>query len=715
MAGTWRSASVALALATSVCATVFDAQQNAPSSGSREGTLPVILSIEDDRASTRSDLDALLAATRGPTGQVALRALGRLERRDVITDLLPFLAAPTTRGTAATALGLALRGPALDGVPHGQQEGVVLEALIAAGNMELSASQPAALAPITRALGRLPVEDVDSFKRVETFLRGVLEKPFPASADAPHITAARGLESLARLRRKVATLDEDTIDRLRIVARTLDPGRAEHQRNALTALIAAQGVDADTLRAALTRDDGQVRRLAVLALSGSGSVIDEEDRIGYIRKALADASYMVRFEAVRAWVRRGAKEHGCQPLLDALNDQSMHVMLAAIDALGDVCRDDASITSRLASEARTPRPQGRWQREMHAFVALAKRDRERAGISMLAFAMHPTWQVRMYTARAAALVDDVAVLTRLASDSEDNVAEAALAPLRRLIGAESDQLFVDVLNRRTRIVLRNSVRPYEVIRTAAMALENAASTPALVAALAGALERITAEQCETSRDTRLALIARLAQLGSAAQASTLLPLLQDIDPKVATAAAQVITQWTGKVATIDTPRQKSADIPTAEELTKLVRLSFEMDSGRRFEVSLNPGEAPLARKRVLAAVRAGYYNNLTFHRVVPNFIIQGGSPGANEYCGDCPFMRDEVGGMHVRGTIGISTRGPDTGDAQIFINLVDNPRLDFDYTVFARVCSGMDVVDEISEGDRIAGVAVLPPSDRCGG
>jgi cyclophilin family peptidyl-prolyl cis-trans isomerase/HEAT repeat protein len=533
--------------------------------------------------------------------------------------------------------------------------------------------------------------------------------------DAPHVTAARGLESLARLRQKVATLDEETIDRLRNIARTLDPRRAAHQRNAVAALIAAQGVDAETLRAALTRDDAQVRRLAVLALSGSGSAIDDEERVAHIRKALADSSYMVRFEAVRAWVRRGVKEHGCQPLLDALNDRSVHVVLAALDALGDVCRDDASITSRLASESRTPRPQGRWQREMHAFVALAKRDRERAAISMLAFAMHPTWQVRMYTARAAAIVDDVAVLTRLASDPEDNVAEAALAPLRRLVGAESDALFVDVLNRRTRTVLRNTVRPYEVIRTAALALENAAPTPALAAALAGALERITAEQCETSRDTRLALITRLAQLGSPAQASALTPLLKDIDPKVAAAAAQVLTQWTGKVATIDTPRQKSADIPTAEELTKLVRVSFEMESGRRFDISLDPAEAPLARKRFLAAVRAGYYNNLTFHRVVPNFVIQGGSPGANEYCGDCPFMRDEVGRMHERGTIGISTRGPDTGDAQIFINLVDNPRLDFDYTVFARVCSGMDVVDEIVEGDRIAEAAVLPPTESCGG
>ncbi len=520
---------------------------------------------------------------------------------------------------------------------------------------------------------------------------------------------------MARLRRKVATLDEETMARLRIIARTLERSRASQQRNALAALIAAQGVDAETLAIVLARDDDQVRRLAVLALSGSGSAIEDEERIGYIRKALSDTSYMVRLEAVRAWTRRGVALHGCQPLLDALNDPSRHVVLASLDALGDVCRDDESITSRLASESRTPRPQGPWQREAHAFVALAKRDRERAAISMLTFAMHPTWQVRMYAARAAAIVDDVAVLTRLASDPEDNVAEAALGPLRRLIGAESDPLFIEVLNRRTRTVQRKSVRPYEVIRTAALALDKAAPTPALVQALAGALERITAEQCETSRDTRLALIDRLAQLGSPAQVSTLTPLLKDIDPKVAQAAATVVTQWTGKVAEIDTPHEKSTNIPTVEALSNRVRVSFEMDSGRRFDVQLDALDAPLARTRFLAGVRTGYYNNLTFHRVVPNFIIQGGSPGANEYCGDCPFMRDEVGRMHERGTIGISTRGPDTGDAQIFINLVDNPRLDFDYTVFARVCTGMAVVDEIVEGDRIAQVQILPPSDNCGG
>jgi peptidyl-prolyl cis-trans isomerase B (cyclophilin B) len=121
-------------------------------------------------------------------------------------------------------------------------------------------------------------------------------------------------------------------------------------------------------------------------------------------------------------------------------------------------------------------------------------------------------------------------------------------------------------------------------------------------------------------------------------------------------------------------------------------------------------QAPLARWRFIRLVRDRYYDGLTFHRVVPNFVIQGGSPNANEYCGDCSFMRDEVGlTMNLRGTVGVSTRGRDTGDAQIFVNLVDNSRLDHDYTVFAYVCPGdLAVVDAIQEGDRMQRVSIGP-------
>jgi cyclophilin family peptidyl-prolyl cis-trans isomerase len=128
-----------------------------------------------------------------------------------------------------------------------------------------------------------------------------------------------------------------------------------------------------------------------------------------------------------------------------------------------------------------------------------------------------------------------------------------------------------------------------------------------------------------------------------------------------------------------------------------------------FEIALFTSQAAATVLRFARLARAGYYTGLTFHRVVPNFVIQGGSPGANEYVGDASFMRDEVGTWpHVRGAVGISTRGHDTGDAQIFVDLVDNPRLDHVYTVFAQVLNGIDVVDRVLEGDVIERVEILP-------
>ena len=119
-------------------------------------------------------------------------------------------------------------------------------------------------------------------------------------------------------------------------------------------------------------------------------------------------------------------------------------------------------------------------------------------------------------------------------------------------------------------------------------------------------------------------------------------------------------------------------------------------------------EAPATVVQFVRLVESGYYNGTTFHRIAPNFVIQGGSPDANEYVGHADHMRDEVGlWPHVRGAVGISTRGRDTGDAQIFIDLVDNPRLDHEYTVFGYVVAGMEVVDRILESDTIEKIEML--------
>jgi len=209
-----------------------------------------------------------------------------------------------------------------------------------------------------------------------------------------------------------------------------------------------------------------------------------------------------------------------------------------------------------------------------------------------------------------------------------------------------------------------------------------------------------------ARDTRLALIARLHQLGGPPQADDLMPLVSDVDPAVAAAAADAIRAWSG---TLPQRPEPSRGVAGPVALGGNTTLTVTLGSGRTFALVLLVDDAPHAAAIFGLLAGAGKYDGLTFHRVVPNFVIQGGSPGANEYMPRTEaFMRDEVGlTMHERGTVGISTRGRDTGDGQIFINLVDNARLDHEYTVFGRVpAADMAVVEGILEGDTITRIGV---------
>jgi cyclophilin family peptidyl-prolyl cis-trans isomerase/HEAT repeat protein len=432
-------------------------------------------------------------------------------------------------------------------------------------------------------------------------------------------------------------------------------------------------------------------------LSGAGSPISGADRRDYIRRVLDDRSYLVRLEALRGYVRHHAKTDGCLPVMQMLSDASEHLTLAAIDALGTSCEGE-DVVNRLVAEARTPPETGSWRRESHALVALARRSPPHLEIPLVTHSRHNRWQVRMYAARAAAVADDVQTLQRLAHDDHDNVREATLAALKRLRGDAAEPPFVAALGR----------DDYQLLRTAARELDGIPPTPALTTALVEALLRVTAQRHDTSRDTRLALLERLRTFGNERYREQLLPLLRDFDPEIAAAAATTLNAWTGETFTIDPTPLGRPPLPSAAELAiasgNVARLV--MESGKEIPIVLDTVNAPMVSVRLLRLANANYYDDLTFHRVVPNFVLQGGSPGANEYAGDGPYLRDEISlRSHRRGTVGLSTRGRDTGDAQFFINLVDNPRLDFEYTVFGHVPDRyLDRIDEIQEGDRIVDI-----------
>ena len=406
----------------------------------------------------------------------------------------------------------------------------------------------------------------------------------------------------------------------------------------------------------------QVRRLAVRA-----AALDGPDAV--VTRALNDPAAMVRIEALRAARQKNAAET-CSPALAAASDRDTTVALVAIDQLGS-CSGTAEVVGYLShavadiKDAEAPR---NWHRAAHALVALATALPDEAATALPSFAASPAWQLRMYAARAAGVLKNRDALERLARDANANVVEAAIVALTNTAGHDADAIYVDALG-------RDAV---QVIRAAARALEGTVADTALPA-LQSALSRVDNDPHPGAIDARSALGAAVASVGAPVKAHK-------------------------------PPAQPPAPI-TAEDLRRLAapRARFTIRDVGVFDVALFTTEAPATVLRFAQLASSGYYDGLTFHRIVPNGVIQGGSPGANEYSSDAPLMRDEVGlWPHVRGGIGISTRGRDTGDGQIFIDLVDNPRYDHTYTVFAQVLNGLDVMDRILEGDVIEKIEIVP-------
>jgi peptidylprolyl isomerase len=135
-------------------------------------------------------------------------------------------------------------------------------------------------------------------------------------------------------------------------------------------------------------------------------------------------------------------------------------------------------------------------------------------------------------------------------------------------------------------------------------------------------------------------------------------------------------------------------------------LFLDLSSGGTVEIVLRPDLAPHHVERIQTLAREGFYNGLTFHRVVPDFMAQGGDPtGTGEGGSKLPDLKAEVTSVpFLRGTVGAArTDNPDSANSQFFIMFVPNATLDGKYTVIGRVVKGMDVVDKIAPGE--------PPAD----
>lgn len=127
-------------------------------------------------------------------------------------------------------------------------------------------------------------------------------------------------------------------------------------------------------------------------------------------------------------------------------------------------------------------------------------------------------------------------------------------------------------------------------------------------------------------------------------------------------------------------------------------------------IELFDKEAPKTVANFVKLIKEGFYDGLTFHRVIPGFVAQGGCPNGNGTGGPGYTIEDELVGnphKHVRGALSMAHRGPNTGGSQFFIVYEPQPHLDGVHTVFGQVVEGMDIVDAIYQGEHMEGLEVV--------
>jgi len=133
-----------------------------------------------------------------------------------------------------------------------------------------------------------------------------------------------------------------------------------------------------------------------------------------------------------------------------------------------------------------------------------------------------------------------------------------------------------------------------------------------------------------------------------------------------------------------------------------------LDNGQAIRIEFFPEDAPKTVENFVTLAKKGFYNGLAFHRVVPDFVVQGGCPKGDGTGGPGYQIKAEFNKQkHLRGSVAMArSQHPDSAGSQFYITYGATPHLDGNYTVFGKVVSGMEHVDRIKQGDKMKTVAI---------
>ncbi len=209
----------------------------------------------------------------------------------------------------------------------------------------------------------------------------------------------------------------------------------------------------------------------------------------------------------------------------------------------------------------------------------------------------------------------------------------------------------------------------------------------------------------------LAIQESFVRLHDTTAVTVLVQSLVDSNRTVAIGSANALVALTGRKYSGPSPLpvqniRTENDWKMLEAIRSSQRVTFKTTKGT-FTVRLDKENAPLTVLAFFKLVKQKFYNGLTFHRVVPDFVVQGGDPRGDGWGGPGFAIRSEWGMEDFeRGSMGMASSGKDTEGCQFFITHIPTPHLDGRYTRFASVSTGMEVVDNIQVGDRILNVEI---------
>jgi len=648
------------------------AAAGAPSSSRRE-TLHEIAVLEDARDADGARFAAFLADSATEIRGRAVVALGRIGDAGSVGALVPLLDDPDAAVRAAAAFALGQIGSPEASAPLLQR---------------VSPGEPEVAARALDALGKLG--DKSLAPRIAAFLR-----------DPDATLRAHAAFALSRLGDSTAvpTLIEASRDASSDVrAQVLHAlERIGDRRGARPALHLAGD------------PDPAVRAFALRAIAKLGADLASEPRLAEaLVAALADGDWRLRALAARA-----AGDTRAAPvapaLLDALADRSTNVREAAAAALGEMPALDAALEERvraaLAALAADSSPGIRFR----AGVSLAKRvgsaglatldpflnDADPSVAAKVVGALGPVAPSGSFGTSGASRDDGFRpVLAARARDPRAEVRAGALGALAAFGEAADESLFV--------AALRDG--DWVVASVAAEALADVGDSTAIPSLEAAYRARRGREEAET----RQTIVTTIGRIGGEAEAPFLREALADEEFLVRRAASEALADVAGEEAA---PRLRRSDAPPTAPAFGLplgARAARIVTERGEILLELFGDESPATVSNFLSLAESGFYDGLRFHRVVPNFVIQAGCPRGDGWGSPGYTIRCEINERRYEtGSLGMAHSGKDTGGSQFFITHSPQYHLDGRYTLFGRVIEGQDVVDAITEGDRILRVEPL--------